>query len=284
MDTSKIQEAAKTLWDLWLSGSVISSLPEAMRPLSRADGYAIQSQLEERTASTLYGWKIAATSTAGQQHIRVDGPLAGRILQEQVRDPASTVSLKNNRMSVAECEFAFKMGRSLSPRTKPYSQAEVMDCVASLHPAIEIPDSRFDAFETVGAAQLIADDACAHLFALGAAATCNWQVLDLSRHAVTAMVYRGGNDGVKVTSCASQTIGQRQAAPEAHHGVGANVLGDPRIALTWLANELSSLGLILAEGMVVTTGTCITPIPVKAGDRVIASFGVIGEIEMRFSA
>ncbi len=266
METSKIQEAAQTLWALWQSGHVIAALPEECRPFSRVDGYAIQSQLEKRTASALYGWKIAATSAAGQQHIRVDGPLAGRILQEQVRRAASTVSLKNNRMSVAECEFAFKMGASLRPRPTPFLLTEVMDCVASLHPAIEIPDSRFEAFETVGSAQLIADDACAHLFALGAAATCNWRVLNLAQHAVTAKVYRESSD-----------------VAEAHHGSGANVLGDPRIALTWLANELSSLGMTLGEGMVVTTGTCITPIPVKPGDRVDASFGVIGEIEMRFS-
>ena len=285
METSKIQEAAETLWALWQSGSVLSALPEAVRPLSRLDGYAIQAQLEKRTAAALYGWKIAATSAAGQQHIRVDGPLAGRILQEQVLSAGSSLSLKNNRMSVAECEFAFKMGRSLGPRSKPYSQNEVMDCVASLHPALEIPDSRFSAFETVGSAQLIADDACAHLFALGPPATCNWRVLNLALHAVTATVYRGSNNVAKGSSSnAAHPQLQHQAAPEAHHGAGANVLGDPRIALTWLVNELSSLGLTLGESMVVTTGTCITPIPVKAGDKVIASFGVLGEIEMSFSA
>ena len=42
--------------------------------------------------------------------------------------------------------------------------------MATLHPAIEIPDSRYDDFTIVGAAQLIADDACAHYFVLGDAA------------------------------------------------------------------------------------------------------------------
>jgi 2-keto-4-pentenoate hydratase len=269
MEASKIQEAAQMIWEHWQRGRVMASLPVSLRPLTREEGYAVQATLETRTRSDLYGWKIAATSAAGQQHIRVDGPLAGRLLQEQVRPASSSVSLGSNRMRVAECEFAFKMGRTLAPRAKPFSQAEVMDSVASLHPAIEIPDSRFDPFEAVGASQLIADNACAHMFALGPAATCNWRVLDLAQHAVTAMLYR---------------TDPSVEAPVAHHGTGANVLGDPRIALTWLVNELSSLGIELKKAMVVTTGTCITPIPVRAGDRVIASFGPIGEIEMKFSA
>ena len=40
---------------------------------------------------------------------------------------------------------------------------EVLAAVATLHPAIEVPDSRFDDFTIVGAPQLIADNACAHL-------------------------------------------------------------------------------------------------------------------------
>jgi 2-keto-4-pentenoate hydratase len=285
MEADQIQKASQLLWEHWQAGEVINQLPEAIQPRSREEGYAIQAQLELLTHAPLFGWKIAATSAAGQQHIRVDGPLAGRILKEQVRPAGGTISLLNNRMRVAECEFAFKLGSRIPARVQPYSQAEVMACVASLHPAFEIPDSRFAAFEVVGAPQLIADDACAHLFVLGPATSSNWRTLDLSKHAVTAMVYREfGSSSSRPTSRLSSSVSSGTSAPEAHHGSGANVLGDPRVALTWLVNELSSLGLSLEASMVITTGTCITPIPVNAGDRVIASFGVIGEIELSFSA
>ena len=65
-------------------------------------------------------------------------------------------------------------------------------------------------------------------------------------------------------------------------GVGRNVLGDPRVALTWLVNELSGLGLPLEEGMVVSTGTCVKPLPLASGDHVIGDFGVLGRIEAQF--
>jgi 2-keto-4-pentenoate hydratase len=66
-------------------------------------------------------------------------------------------------------------------------------------------------------------------------------------------------------------------------GSGANVLGDPRIALTWMANELSAFGDGLLAGEVVTTGTCITPTQIAPGDRIRVDFGAFGLIEAAFS-
>ena len=54
--------------------------------------------------------------------------------------------------------------------------------------------------------------------------------------------------------------------------------------MTWIANELSSLGITLRAGEVVTTGTCVVPIPVVPGDEVRASYGAFGELMVKFSA
>ena len=66
-------------------------------------------------------------------------------------------------------------------------------------------------------------------------------------------------------------------------GNGANVLGDPRIALTWLANELSAFEDGLLAGEVVTTGTCITPMRIAPGDQIRIDFGAFCLIEAAFS-
>jgi 2-keto-4-pentenoate hydratase len=57
------------------------------------------------------------------------------------------------------------------------------------------------------------------------------------------------------------------------------VLGDPREALTWLVNELSALNIPLGAGQIVTTGTCLSPLPIEPGDHVIADFGALGGVE-----
>jgi 2-keto-4-pentenoate hydratase len=74
-----------------------------------------------------------------------------------------------NRMRVAECEIVFRFDRTLAPRVNGYARAEVLAAVASLHPGIEAPDSRFIEFERAGEAQLIADCACANEMVVGPA-------------------------------------------------------------------------------------------------------------------
>ena len=256
------EKASELLWSHWQEGRRLAELPAQLRPATRAEGYAIQAELEKRSGVPLFGWKIAATSVAGQKHINVDGPLAGRILGERVRDAAAPLPFGANAMKVAEAEFAFRFARDLPPRTKPYAVAEVLDAVASLHPAIEVPDSRYDDFVKVGTAQLIADNACAHDFVLGPATSADWRSMDLVEHPVKGIV----------------------AGEIERDGKGANVLGDPRVALTWLANELSGLGVTLRSGQVVTTGTCVIPLPIAAGDEVIADFGPLGRLAIRFDA
>jgi 2-keto-4-pentenoate hydratase len=257
MTRSEVEQASDLLWEHWAAGKRLGQVPEPIRPPSRADGYAVQATLERRSTAPLFGWKIAATSVAGQKHINMDGPLAGRLLRERAFAAAAAVPFGANHMRVAEAEFAFRMRRDLTPQWGPFSVSEVVEAAASLHPAIEIPDSRYDDFTIVGAAQLIADNACAHYFVLGDAALEAWRDLDLSAHAV-----RG------------EVVGKVE-----RNGVGANVLGDPRIALTWLANELSSLGITLRAGQVVTTGTCLVPLEIAPGDHVRMDFGALGQVE-----
>ena len=254
-------EASALLWRHWREGRRLAALPERLRPASRGEGYAIQALLERRTARPLFGWKIAATSRAGQLHIGVDGPLAGRLLAERAHGDGATLDFGANHMRVAEPEFAFRFARDLPPRATAYAVAEVLDAVATLHPAIEIPDSRFEDFATVGAPQLIADDACAHEFVLGPPSDAAWRSLDLAAHHVHASV----------------------AGKLERDGIGANVLGDPRVALAWLVNELSGLGITLAAGQVVTTGTCAIPLPIASGDSVRADFGALGVVRLSFA-
>lgn len=241
----------------------IDSLPSSCRPMTRADGYAVQALLEHRTSHRLFGWKIAATSKAGQAHIRVSGPMAGRLLKERVIAPGVPISLHENLMAVAEPEFAFVMGSDLPPRALAYTTEEVGSAVQDLHLAVEIPDSRFREFVNAGEAQLIADNACAYQFVLGPKVEFDWRTIDLSQHRVHAKV-----------------AGKERSFTR--EGVGANVLDDPRLALTWLANELSGLGIPLRAGQTITTGTCMVPLEVLCGDCVTVDYGLFGGMQVDF--
>lgn len=254
------RDAATILWDHWQHSTHLDALPDACRPRTRADGYAIQSDVARLSGQDVVGWKIAATSVVGQKHINVDGPLAGRLLAHRQKGESDPISLLANVMNVAEAEFAFRLAAPLPVRDAAYTVDEVMAVVDTLHPAIEVPDSRYPAFATVGAPQLIADNACASWFVIGEAAGDGWRDIDLVRHEVTA--FRNG-----------QAVGA---------GSGANVLGDPRVALAWIANELRTFDEGLRAGDVIITGTCLVPVAVAPGDRVQMDFGRLGRVQAVF--
>src|SRR5438094_7823095 len=259
LERNQIVAASQTLHDNWRAGTKLAALEESQRPSSRAEGYAIQATIEKYSTTHLFGWKIAATSEAGQKHINVVGPMAGRILAETVIPDGGTAAMAGNEMRVAEPEFAFHMKTDLPARSTPYTMQQVLDAVDTLHPAIEIPDSRFEDFVSAGAAQIIADNACAHLFVLGSPTHADWRSLDLIEERPVVSL-RG-----------QQFIGH-----------GKNVLGDPRVALTWLANELRQLGVTLKADRIVTTGTCHPPLPIQSGDFFAADFGSLGKVSVGF--
>jgi 2-keto-4-pentenoate hydratase len=259
LNEDAVRAAARLLLDARERRLRIRELPDAIRPRTRADGYRIQAEWARQAGQPTVGWKIAATSLAGQRHINVDGPLAGRLLADRVLPSGASVPFAGNSMRVAEAEFAFRFARALPPRADRYRVDEVLAATSSVHPAIEIPDSRYEDFIAVGAAQLIADDACACWFVLGAAVDGRWRDHDYPAHRV---------------------VGVRNGRAVAE-GSGANALGDPRIALAWIANELAAHGSGLAAGDIVTTGTCVVPFAIDAGDSIAAEFGAFGRVEAR---
>ena len=258
MNQKQVAESAKIIWNTWMGSELIDAIPEHCRPANRSEGYAIQAEVARLSAQTLFGWKIAATSKDGQKHIGVDGPLAGRLLSQRVLQSGSSLVIGKNLMQVAEAEFAFRMGKALPARADEYSVEEVLAAVDTLHPAIEIPDSRYRDFVSVGAPQLIADNACACWFVIGPEVKADWRSIDLAKHPVTT--WRNGG----LTA----------------QGIGANVLGDPRVALTWIANELSTQNIGLKAGETVTTGTCVVPQAIAPGDSIRADYGDLGSVSV----
>ncbi len=254
--THSTLKAARLIADHWLAGNKLTQLPEDCRPRDEASGAKIQAALQDCLGDVTVGWKIAATSSAGQQHIHVDGPLTGRLFASRIKHDNAQIPLDGNRMRVAECEFVFVLGEDLPPRDEPYEREQVLAAVANLHPGLELPDSRFEDFTAAGAAQLIADNACAHYFVLGQASGADWRDLDLARH--STCLYLNGKT--------------------ASEGRGADVLGDPRTALAWIANQHALRGEGLRAGQMITTGVAGKPVPIKPGDQMCADLGILGKV------
>jgi 2-keto-4-pentenoate hydratase len=255
-DENRAGGAADLLWTAWTAGERIAALPDEVRPRHDEEGFATQLAIGEH-AGRSYGWKIAATTTAGQAHIGVGGPLPGPLFERFRHDPGDVLASDDMHMRVVEAEFAYLMGSDVAPDAGP---DEIVAAVGGLHLAIEVPDSRFARYETVGSPQLLADCACAGRFVLGPQVP-GWAEHDLSTWATAVWI-----NGEQVAT-----------------GSGGNVLGDPRNALVWIAEDLRRYGHGLRAGELVTTGTTTAPVPVGPGDEVRADFGELGEVSFRFA-
>jgi 2-keto-4-pentenoate hydratase len=263
IDVERVDRAARLLRRASLERTPLDALEPDLAPLTRAAAYAMQAHGALLSAQPVDGWKIAATSEAGQRHINVPGPMAGRIVRNHVYRDGDVVPLIDNAMLLAEVEFVFVMRHRLAARDATYTDGEVAEAVDRLHLGVELPSTRYVDPTSVGELQLIADNACSGDFVLGPEAAARWSETDLAATSVSIDVDGGS--------------AARHAA-----GAGSAVLGHPMVALTWLVNELSRHGLDLEAGQFVTTGTCCTPVPVRPGEHLVAQFDALGTVECFF--
>lgn len=239
----------------------LAELPAAVRPQSADDAYAVQAdlipQLLAHFGGTAIGFKIACTNEIAQRQLHVDSPFFGRLLSATTQDSPARITSGEYFMRVMEAEFAFKMASALPPAAAPYTRDQVADAVEGVMPGIEVVDSRFDSWTTVGTPSLIADNACHAAWIRGPLVT-DWRNIDLAAQKVRLII----NGQLK------------------DEGSGAAVLGHPLNALTWLANALNARGLGLRAGDCITTGVTTDIYLAGPGDRVTADFGSVGVVEL----
>lgn len=257
--TADHESAARALLAAYGTHDAIEELPVGSRPLTRRDGYAIQELFQQQLGQVI-GWKVAASTRAGQAGLGIDKPLAGRIFAAQRQPVGVPVSLTHNRMRTAEPEIGFVLGRAIRPRSRAWSLEEVVDAVESLELAWDVPSTRLREPRAAGASVLLADNAFAHQVLSKPSPCADWRRLDLARHRVV------------VTSSEGMT----------HEGTGALALGDPRCALVWLANEVTANGANLEPGQLVITGSLVAPVAVHAGVRLTADFADLGSLTVDF--
>ena len=272
MTPEAAREAAALLRAARRFGKPLQALPEQSRPQSVAEGHAVQAAFlagpsAEDGPLEPKGFKLACTSAKAQAALATDGPFYGRLLADRLFESPAEVSAGDFLFRLVEPEFAFRLGRDLPRRGEAYGEAEVAAAVADLLPAIEIVSSAFgEAWWQAGAPSLAADNAVHGALVLGAPVP-DWRDLDLPGHAVRLAIN-------------GETVSE---------GRGANALGGPLTALTWLANALRSEASqtdqeapTLRAGDLITTGVVTGFELVGAGDDVVADFGDLGRVTLRF--
>ena len=249
---------------------IISALTEARKsggkmtaypgpaPLNKAAAFAIQSAVRERLGWKHAGWKIGCTSERAQMALKTDGPFPGPVYAERLYKSGTHLETHAGNSRVTEPEIAFTLAASLPLRDRAYGVDEVLAAVASVHPAIEIVNPRCPkGFDDV-VEWYIADGGLNHALVLGDA------VGPLARGDYAKLAVKVAVNG-----------------EQKYSGLGANALGGPELALTWLANDLNAKGLHVRAGDVVTTGVITEVFDADIGDEVVADFGNLGTVRVK---
>jgi 2-keto-4-pentenoate hydratase len=258
-----VNNSAELLAQARINHKRLPELPAAIRPKVPAEAYVVQDGLIDRLLAhyggSVIGYKVACTNVTAQRQLNVDAPFCGRLLSAFFFENPARVEAAKFFMRVVEAEFAFEMARDLPPAATPRSRQEIGAAVKGVLPGIEIVDSRFDEWTTIGAPSLIADNACNAAWVKGSVVT-DWQSIDLAAQAVRVTV-----NGKLL-----------------REGSGSNVLGHPLNALEWLVNSLSARGLGLKAGQFVTTGVTTEVYMAERGDRITTDFGPVGSVDLEF--
>ena len=241
----------------------IAVLPEVCRPGTLDEAYALQAALNQRLGAThgpVCGRKIGCTTPVMQRYLEIAHPCAGALYAGRVYDTPATVAHADLWRPGVECEIAVRLGRSLPAESAPFDRAAGAAAVEACMAAIEIVDDRYDDFRALDTPSLIADDFFSAGAVIGPPVT-DWRSLDL-----------GAMGGAMTIN------GERVGA-----GTGADVMGHPFEALTWLANHAAASSRPLVAGDVVLTGSVVETKWVEAGDAVHVAIEGLGEARVTFA-
>ncbi|WP_139984091.1 2-keto-4-pentenoate hydratase [Nocardioides litoris] len=224
-----------------------------------AAAYAVQrAGIARRVESgaTVVGRKVGLTSPAVQAQLGVDQPDLGVLLDDMGHPDGATVARAGLLQPKVEAEVAFVLGADLVDGDLGPDQvrAAVDHAVA----AIEIVDSRIAGWD-ITFTDTVADNGSSALYVLG---TTTRTLAEVEPIDVEMTMTRNG----EVVST----------------GNGAACLGDPLLALAWLARTARNFGEPLRAGQVILSGALGPMVTVEPGDTFAAHISGLGTVSVTF--
>jgi 2-keto-4-pentenoate hydratase len=253
-------EAADALAVAELERSPIPPLRETWPDLDVVDAYEIQLLNIRRrleAGSSVKGHKVGLSSKAMQEMMGVDEPDYGHLLSDMEVFSDRPVPAGKYCYPRVEVEVGFVLGDDLPG--EGCTEQDVIDATEAVAPAIELIDSRIADWD-IRIGDTIADNASSAGYVLGPDRV---KPTDIDLKAIEARLHRNGDQVAEGRSDA--------------------VLGDPVVAVAWLARKVASFGVTLRAGNVILPGSVHRAIDVHPGDEFEATFDGLGSVRLSFT-
>lgn len=249
-----------------LQAAATSGIPcPPVRDLLSAGGvdaaYAVQSAVVDSQVAAggrIVGRKIGLTNPKVQAQLGVDEPDFGVLLADMACSSGVPVPYDQLLQPRIEAEIAFILASDLDT-DEPFNVQDVADAIAYAVPALEIVDSRITNWD-INILDTIADNGSSGKFVLG---TNRTRLADFDPVEV-AMTMSRGTDVVST-------------------GSGRECLGNPLLAVAWLADTARSYRAPLRRGDVVLSGALGPMVGVQPGDTFTAHLSGLGDVSAVFT-
>ena len=244
-----------------VAAEALPDFPGAI-PDSLDGAYAIQAASIARWADTVAGWKIGMIPAEDRLRIgeeRLAGPIFKSSIVAIEPGATRTMPIYSGGFAAVEAEFVLELGCAIHPSETEYSDADLIDHVASLFVGVEIASSPMAAINELGPTCVVSDFGNNAGLLLGPA-VANWNSRDLDSMSAKVMI-----DGAVVGAATADAIP-----------------GGPLAALRFLLGLAATRGIELPEGTLISTGavTGIHDVLVSSAARV--DFGPFGCFDVKF--
>jgi 2-keto-4-pentenoate hydratase len=253
-----VQEGGYRVSQAWAQKEPVPLLvPLYGKALTLDAAYRIQHLALEQTLQFRppAGFKAALTNLESQRFYGATVPAAAVLLPDgalKAGDDGYRTRLADYRQGVVEVEVGYRFAQRIS-RPLPDVKA-LQQSLAEVFPAIELPDLAHSGSEQYRALDIIATNAGAKHFIVGAGRAPSLT----DPNTVTVTLYRDGEQVMQ--------------------GTGRDVLEDQWQALLWLVNRTIASGWTIEPGQVLITGAMGKPTPIQKG-LYVADYGRFGRIE-----
>ncbi|MEM0030962.1 MAG: fumarylacetoacetate hydrolase family protein [Candidatus Geothermarchaeota archaeon] len=250
---------AEALYEAQQMRNPIDPITEIYPNITVEEAYKIQLiNIDKRTrqGQKIIGKKIGLTSKSMQKLFGVNEPDYGHLTDTMYVDDHGFMRLSELIQPRIEAEIAFILKDNL--KGPGVTVVDVLRAVEGVVPALEVIDSRIKNWK-IKIQDTIADNASAAKFVIGNKIS---KITDTDLRTV-GMIFEVNGDIVATAS-------------------GAAVLGNPLIAIAWLANKLAQYNTYLKAGEIILSGSLIAAVEIRPGDYVRATFDRLGDVSVKF--
>lgn len=254
-----IEQLAEHVENAELHAKDIKKITNDYPDMDWEDAYDIQWEIRRRKearGNKVVGLKMGLTSYAKMSQMGVEDPVYAFLADYFSVPDGSTVKTEELIHPKVEAEIAIITNKELAG--PGCTVAHVLDATASVVPAVEVIDSRYENFN-FDLKSVVADNASSSRFVTGGNLK---RIEDVDLKTLGVVMEKNG-----------QIV---------ELGAGAAVLGHPAASVAMLANMLAERGEVIPAGTFIMTGGITSAVAVTAGDHITVRYQDLGTIDVSF--